>query len=81
MFCKKTYGVTFPMAAKVSVKGGKMTPIYHWLTEKKYNGYRDSNVKWNFQKYLIDENGALVQIFYPNTRPDDKEVIAAIEAK
>jgi glutathione peroxidase len=78
-FCKKNYGVTFPMAAKISVKGRKMAPIYHWLTEKLYNGYKDSKVTWNFQKYLIDEQGKLVHIFSPNTPPDNPEVITAIE--
>ena len=79
-FCRENYGVTFPVAAKISVKGRSMAPIYHWLTEKRYNGYADSKVKWNFQKYLIDENGQLVHIFYSNTKPDSKEVIEAIEA-
>lgn len=77
-FCQVNYGVTFPMAAKVSVKGRNMAPIYRWLTEKKYNGLRDSHVKWNFQKYLIDESGHLVAIFDPRTRPDDVELLAAI---
>lgn len=79
-FCRENYGVTFPMAAKISVKGRKMAPVYHWLTEKKYNGYQDSNVKWNFQKYLINESGELVHVFSPSTEPDSPEVIAAIEA-
>ncbi len=78
-FCKQNYGVTFPMAAKVSVKGGSMAPIYQWLTNKKYNGYMDSKVKWNFQKYLIDESGRLTHIFAPTTLPDSPEIIAAIE--
>lgn len=78
-FCKLNYGVTFPMAAKVSVKGRNMAPIYRWLTEKKYNNYEDSKVKWNFQKYLIDESGNLVAIFPPTTLPDAPEVITAIE--
>jgi glutathione peroxidase len=78
-FCKENYGVTFQMAAKISVKGKKMAPIYRWLTEKKYNGFEDSRVKWNFQKYLIDENGRLVAIFSPTTPPDSPEIIAAIE--
>ena len=78
-FCQKNYGVTFAMAAKISVKGREMAPIYRWLMEKKYNGYADSKVKWNFQKYLVDENGKLVAIFYSATKPDDKEVIEAIE--
>lgn len=80
-FCKKNYGVSFPMAAKVSVKGRKQAPIYTWLTNEKYNHFKSVSVKWNFQKYLIDENGHLVAVFYPNTRPDAPEVISAIEAK
>lgn len=78
-FCQKNYGVSFPMAAKISVKGRKMAPIYRWLTEKKYNGYEDSKVSWNFQKYLIDEQGKIVAVFSPKTLPDDPEVISAIE--
>ena len=78
-FCKENYGVTFPVAAKISVKGRKMAPIYHWLTEKKYNGRMDSKVTWNFQKYLIDEQGNLVAMFPPKTAPDSREVIEAIE--
>lgn len=78
-FCKKNYGVTFPMAAKISVKGNNKATIYRWLTEKQYNGYDDTNVKWNFQKYLINEKGELFAVFYPGTTPDSKEVIAAIE--
>ncbi len=78
-FCKKNYGVSFPMAAKISVKGRNMAPIYRWLTEKKYNKLQDSKVSWNFQKYLINEKGALTDIFAPSTSPDSKEMIEAIE--
>lgn len=78
-FCTKNYSVTFPMAAKISVKGNDMAPIYHWLTEKKYNGYKDSEVTWNFQKYLIDEHGKLVGIFEPGMSPMRSFVIDAIE--
>jgi glutathione peroxidase len=77
-FCKKNYGVTFPMAAKISVKGDEKAPIYRWLTEKSYNGFQDSKVKWNFQKYLIDEQGKLIAIFAPAIKPDSPEVLAAI---
>ena len=80
-FCKKNYGVTFPMAAKISVKGNDKAPIYEWLTNKTYNHFQDSKVKWNFQKYLIDENGHLVAVFDPGTTPDSDEVIAAIVKK
>lgn len=78
-FCKQNYGITFPMAAKISVKGPRMAPIYRWLTNKEYNGYMDSRVKWNFQKYLIDENGKLAAVFYPSATPDSPEIIQAIE--
>jgi len=78
-FCQKNYGVTFPMAAKVMVKGEGIAPIYQWLTNKEYNGYKSSTVKWNFQKYLIDEKGNLVGVFSPGMQPDNAEIIAAIE--
>lgn len=78
-FCQKNYGVTFPMAEKISVKGKSKAPIYRWLTEKKYNGFSDNAVKWNFQKYLINEQGKLIAVFPPATKPDAPEVIAAIE--
>lgn len=78
-FCKKNYGVTFPMAAKISVKGKNMASIYIWLTDEKYNGVKSSNVKWNFQKYLLDENGKLVDVFAPSVKPDSEEIISAIE--
>lgn len=77
-FCQKNYGVTFPMAAKISVKGKKMHPLYVWLTQKKYNGFSDNSVKWNFQKYLLDENGKLVAVFAPGTDPLSEEIITAI---
>ena len=77
-FCSLNYTVTFPLAAKISVKGRSQAPIYQWLTQKKYNGFRDSKVKWNFQKYLINERGELTHIFEPSVKPDDPEVIKAI---
>jgi len=78
-FCTKNYSVTFPMAAKITVKGDDMAPIYQWLTEKKYNGFQDSEVKWNFQKYLLDEKGHLVMVIDPRTKVTTPEVVAAIE--
>ncbi len=74
-FCTKNYGVSFPMMSKISVKGGDMAPIYQWLTQKDKNGLEDSKVKWNFQKYLIDESGKLVKVISPRTKPDDQEVL------
>jgi len=78
-FCQKNYGVSFPMMAKVSVKGSKKHPVYEFLTEKSKNGYADSKVKWNFQKYLIDKDGFLSKVIPPATKPFDKEIIEWIE--
>lgn len=78
-FCKKNYGVTFPMAAKIDVKGKDMATIYHWLTKKEYNGYDSSSVKWNFQKYLLNEQGKLVGIYSSSVKPESEELISAIE--
>lgn len=78
-FCERNYGVTFPMMEKISVKGADMHPVYQFLTQKSKNGLQDSNVKWNFQKYLINENGELEKVIAPKTLPTDKEIIAWIE--
>ena len=78
-FCKKNYSVSFPMAAKIIVKGEETHPLYKWLTTKEMNGYSDSEVKWNFQKYLLDEKGNLIAVFKSKTNPLSEEIIAAIE--
>lgn len=78
-FCQKNYGVTFPMMSKISVNGKNQAPIYTFLTTKKYNGLEDNKVSWNFQKYLINEQGFLVKILAPNVKPDAPEVIEWIE--
>ena len=77
-FCKQNYGVTFPMMSKISVHGDDMHPLYQFLTQKEKNGVMDSEVKWNFQKYLLDENGKLVAVFYSKTTPDSPELLEAI---
>ena len=74
-FCLENYGVSFPMMEKTSVRGSAMHPLYKFLTEKDRNGYKDSSVKWNFQKYLIDENGFIVRVVSPRTKPDDQSII------
>lgn len=79
-FCQKNYGVTFPMMSKISVKGSDMAPIYQFLTQKSKNGLQDSEVEWNFQKYLIDENGHLVKVVKPETLPSDESVISWIKS-
>jgi glutathione peroxidase len=79
-FCTKKYAVTFPMAAKISVKGDDMHPLYKWLiAESKAKHLQPEEVTWNFQKYLLDEKGNLVAVFAPKTQPMSEEVIAAIE--
>lgn len=77
-FCSTRYDVSFPMMAKISVKGKKKHPLYRWLTDGKLNGLKNSKVSWNFQKYLIDEEGKLVGHFSPKTKPESEEIIAWI---
>ncbi|WP_196888617.1 glutathione peroxidase [Aureivirga sp. CE67] len=80
-FCQKNYGVTFPMMGKISVKGADIAPIYSFLTEKSKNGVEDSDVKWNFQKYLIGENGKVNKVVAPTTLPNDEEIIRWIKGE
>ena len=74
-FCEKNYGVTFPMMSKISVKGADADPIYNWLTKKELNGVSDANVKWNFHKFLIDENGNWVKELSSSVSPLDDVVV------
>ncbi|NCP20887.1 MAG: glutathione peroxidase [Flavobacteriales bacterium CG_4_9_14_0_2_um_filter_35_242] len=80
-FCQQNYGVSFPMMEKTSVKGDDMNPIYQFLTKQSKNGYKDSEVAWNFQKYLIDENGFLVNVYPSKVLPTDAAITAWIENK
>jgi glutathione peroxidase len=80
-FCTENFGVTFPLMEKISVKGSNMAPIYRWLTSKEKNGVLDSEVKWNFQKYLIDENGKLVDVIYSRDKPGSEKVMAWLSSK
>ncbi len=75
-FCESHFGVSFPLGAKVDILGASPSPIYGWLTQKSGNGFADSTVSWNFQKYLLDENGHLVAIFSPTVSPLDQVVLA-----
>jgi glutathione peroxidase len=77
-FCEKNYGVTFPMAAKISVKGDDTAPIYKWLTQKSENGVLDAEIKWNFNKFLIDENGNLVAYFPSKVTPLSEEITSKL---
>jgi glutathione peroxidase len=78
-FCTSEFNVTFPMMAKISVKGDDIHPLYKWLTQKDLNGKLDSKVKWNFQKYMIDENGNFVDVAFPKTTPLDEKIVNWIE--
>jgi len=78
-FCTTNFDVTFPMMSKLSVKGEDQHPLYTWLTQKAWNGVQDSDVRWNFQKYLIDESGKLVGIAWPREKPDSDKIISWIE--
>ena len=79
-FCTENYDVTFPMMEKISVKGIDIHPLYQWLTSKEKNGVMDSDVKWNFQKYLIDEEGKLVDVLYSKEKPGSEKVIKWLNA-
>ncbi len=74
-FCQKNYGVSFPMMAKISVKGTDQHPLYAWLTQKSKNGVEDAEVAWNFQKFMIDENGNYVGMVAPQESPACDEII------
>ena len=77
-FCTRKYNVTFPMYAKISVKGADKAPLYSYLTEQTGPGIA-GDIKWNFTKFLVDRNGKVVQRFEPEVTPDSKEVTGAIE--
>nr|MBS0037493.1 glutathione peroxidase [Saprospiraceae bacterium] len=80
-FCDSNYGVTFPLFSKITVKGDEVHPLYQYLTREQYNGKADSEVAWNFQKYLISREGELVEIFAPRQRVSEEEVLNAIKAE
>jgi glutathione peroxidase len=73
-FCQQNYGVTFPMAAKISVKGDDAAPIYQWLCTKTENGVLDAEIKWNFNKFLLDENGNMIAYFPSKVTPMSEQI-------
>ncbi|MBX9782302.1 MAG: glutathione peroxidase [Chitinophagaceae bacterium] len=77
-FCSGTYHVTFPMTAKVSVKGDDMCELYQWLTSKEKNGVLDAEVKWNFNKFLLNENGELIAYFPSKVKPMSEEITSKL---
>jgi len=80
-FCTSKYNVTFPMMAKISVKGKDIDPLYSWLTSKDQNGVVDAPVKWNFQKFMIDEQGQVVDFAAPGDKPFDEKIVTWIQKK
>jgi glutathione peroxidase len=80
-FCQMNYGVTFPMMSKISVKGKDIHEVYKFLTQKDKNGLQDSQVEWNFQKYLINEEGELLKVLSPRVLPTDSEIVGWINGK
>lgn len=79
-FCKKNYGVTFPMMAKVSVKGDDIDPLFKWLTTQP-NPDKVGDIRWNFEKFLLDAKGKVIHRFHDKMMPMDPVIIKAIEAK
>lgn len=77
-FCEKNYGVSFPMAAKVSVKGDDIAPLYQWLTQKEKNGVMDAKISWNFNKFLLNEKGELVAYFPSKVEPMSQEITSKL---
>ncbi len=78
-FCTSTYGVTFPMFSKISVKGEDQHPLYRLLTSAEFNHHGAGDVKWNFQKYLIARDGSVIATFAPKLNPMSEEVMLAVE--
>ncbi len=78
-FCKKNYGVSFPLADKIDVKGENTAPIYQWLTQKAKNGVLDASISWNFNKFLLDENGKMIAYFPSNVKPDSDAILSYLK--
>jgi glutathione peroxidase len=77
-FCKKNFGVTFPLTTRVDVKGPNATPVFKYLCDKNENGVLDATISWNFNKFIIDEHGKLLQHFDSKVTPDSEEILAYI---
>lgn len=74
-FCSSNYGVTFPMMSKISVKGDDQHELYKWLTSKEENGKMDAKVKWNFQKFMVNEEGKVVDVAFPKEKPMSDKIV------
>lgn len=73
-FCERNFGVTFSLTEKIDVKGSKQHPLYKWLTSKELNGRKNSSVKWNFQKYLVNNEGKLIDYYFSLTKPMSSKI-------
>ncbi len=78
-FCKKNFGVTFPLTTRVDVKGPNTTPIFKYLCNKSENGVLDATISWNFNKFIIDEKGNLLQHFDSKVTPESDELLKYID--
>lgn len=78
-FCEVNYGVSFPITEKINVKGKHQHPLYQWLTKKSVNGKKNSSVKWNFQKYLVNEKGELIDYYFSMTSPLSEKIVAHLK--
>ena len=74
-FCQSNFGVSFPLTTKMKILGEEAHPLYKWLKNKRLNGVMDSEVEWNFQKYLLDEHGNLIDTFKSNISPLDESIL------
>lgn len=79
-FCERNFGVTFLLTEKIDVKGSSQHPLYNWLTSKKLNGKKNSSVKWNFQKYLVDDKGNLIDYYFSITNPTSSKITRHLDA-
>lgn len=77
-FCEKNYGVTFMLTEKIDVKGSNQHAVYQWLTQKSLNGVSDANVKWNFNKFLVDENGKWLEYFGSGVDPLSENIVGKL---
>ena len=78
-FCEVNYGISFLITEKINVAGSSQHPLYEWLTKKAINGKQNSTVKWNFQKYLIDEEGEFLDYFYSITKPMNSRITSYLK--
>jgi glutathione peroxidase len=77
-FCTENYSVTFPLFSKVSIVGSPIHPLYKWLSDENQNGWNNKLPEWNFWKYLIDEEGNLINYYSQHVNPFDEEIIGRL---